>query len=205
MLNRHISKEWGRRVVSELPRAVLLLFVVLSLGACAQRHYDKTAIGDLKGDLIVEWRKPNQFIYRPDMDDPMRFVRNDGTEIRPARMWTDGGSIPRAFWSFKNFSPWGYGPAFIVHDWLFVMQDCRLPGYEGWTVEDAATVMSEVMKTLMESPDFDYGSARAMYAMHNAVQTAPARAAWADQNCQPLPSPFELSVKPDATFTISFD
>lgn len=186
-------------------RAAAFVAAFLCVTGCAQRHYHSIAKGELKGDLVVEWRKPNQFVYRPDVGDPLRFIRADGTEVRPQRMWTDGGSIPRPFWIFKNFSPWGYGPAFIVHDWLFFMQDCQLEGHENFTIEEAAIVMSEIMKTLMESPNFDYGSAQSMYAMYKAVQTAPARAAWTDRNCQPPPSLFELATMPDATFILSFD
>ncbi len=186
-------------------RIAALLIIVLIVTGCAQRHYIRTAEGKLTGKLIVEWRKPNLFIYRPDVDDPLRFFRADGREIRPERIWTDGGSIPRPFWIFKNFSPWGYGPAFVVHDWLFVMQDCMLEGHEDFTLKEAAIVMSEVMKTLMENPDFDYGSVQSMYAMYKAVQTAPAEAAWNDRNCEPVPSLFLLSAEPDASFILSFD
>nr|WP_249779640.1 DUF1353 domain-containing protein [Bradyrhizobium sediminis] len=35
-------------------------------------------------------------------------------------MYTDGGSIPRIAQIFNGLSPWGFGPAYIVHDWIFL-------------------------------------------------------------------------------------
>jgi hypothetical protein len=157
--------------------------VLVALWGCASHHYGRTQVGDLSGAVIVEWRKPNLFWFKPDSSEPLIFARKSGDAIKPGAMLTDGGSIPRPFWVFKNFSPWGYGPAFIVHDWLFHMQDCKLPGHEKYTLEEAAMIMSEVMKTLMEGPDFDYGSKTAVYMMYKAVQTAPARAAWSNGVC----------------------
>jgi hypothetical protein len=54
----------------------------------------RTVAGELKGDLIVEWRKPNGFLYIPSIENPLRFKRlSNGEVIKPDRMWTDGGSI----------------------------------------------------------------------------------------------------------------
>ena len=93
----------------------MVVFVLLLVG-CASLHYEKTRAGNLSGRVIVEWRKPNLFVFRPDAEQPLKFVRSDGDVITPQEMFTDGGSIPRAFWVFRNFSPCGYGPAFVVHD-----------------------------------------------------------------------------------------
>lgn len=185
---------------------VLMIIILVGLSGigCATRHYKRTVVGELKGDLIVEWRKPNGFLYIPSMENPLRFKRlSNGEVIQPDRMWTDGGSIPRPFWVFKNYSPWGYGPAFIIHDWLFHMQDCELPGYEKFDIETAAMVMSEVMKTLMKDPDFDYGNKSSMYLMFKAVQTKPAQLAWEDKKCIAVDMKVEKS-RPDAVFRFSF-
>ena len=185
---------------------VLMIIILVGLNGtgCATRHYKRTVAGELKGDLIVEWRKPNSFLYIPSLENPLRFKRlSNGDVIQPDRMWTDGGSIPRPFWVFKNYSPWGYGPAFIIHDWLFHMQDCELPGYEKFDIETAAMVMSEVMKTLMKDPDFDYGNKSSMYLMFKAVQTKPAQLAWEDKKCFPVDMKVERS-RPDDVFRFSF-
>jgi hypothetical protein len=185
---------------------LMILFFSISSGlaGCAAQHYEKTVAGELKGDLIIEWRKPNSFVFIPSLNNPLRFTRGTNHEvIQPDRMWTDGGSIPRPFWVFKNYSPWGYGPAFIVHDWLFHMQDCKLPGYEKYDLKTAAMVMSEVMKTLLEDPGFDYGDKSSMYLMYKAVQTESARHAWDERNCKPVDDKVTRR-HPDAIFHFSF-
>lgn len=182
----------------------LIIWIALNSNGCATLHYERTVVGELKGDLIVEWRKPNRFLYIPSQENPLRFKRgSNGEMIQPERMGTDGGSIPRTFWVFRNYSPWGYGPAFIIHDWLFYMQDCELPGYEKFDIETAAMVMSEVMKTLIEDPEFNYGNKSSMYLMFKAVQTEPARLAWEDRKCRPVDIKVERSL-PDAVFRFSF-
>ena len=185
-------------------KTLLLVVSCLLATGCAGRHYDRTQVGVLEGDLIVEWRKPNSFVFIPSETEPLKYTRaSNGDVIQPDRIWTDGGSIPRQFWVFKNFSPWGYGPAFIIHDWLFHMQDCDLDGNDDYDIKTAAVIMSEVMKSLMEDPEFDYGSETSMYLMYKAVQTEPAQRAWSDGECRPvLEAPL---TKPDRVFGLSFD
>lgn len=178
---------------------------ILSLSlctGCAQRHYDRVEPGELHGKLIVEWMEPDRFLFRPDQQNPLTFERQSGQVITPQAMVTDGGSIPRPLWVLRNYSPWGYGPAFIVHDWLFYQQDCQLPGADEWTLEEAALVMSEVMKTMMESPDFDYGDKFTVYSMYKAVQTPPARAAWNDHECPEFDP--QADWQPSVRFVVSF-
>jgi hypothetical protein len=185
------------------PLRVSGLCSVLLMSGCASFHYECTQPGQLSGKVIVEWRKPNLFTYRPDTAQPLMFVRKNGDTIKPELMFTDGGSIPRPFWVLKNYSPWGYGPAFIVHDWLFHMENRKLPGHEKYSVGEAATIMSEVMKTMMESPDFDYGSKTSMYLMYEAVRTQPARDAWTEGRCL-TPDRAATAQAPDETFVVEF-
>ncbi len=102
------------------------LALLLGLGGCATATVPGPG-GTLSGKLVVQWVAENRFIYRPDAADPLRFRRPNGQEIVPQEIFTDGGSIPPVFWSLPGFSPWGYGPAYIVHDWLFQQHRCRLP------------------------------------------------------------------------------
>lgn len=196
-----MSGETGAIMGPLLMRVGGLLAGLFALGGCADFHYRHTAAGTLHGKVVVEWYKPNLFVYRPDGTSPLTFKRSNGAVIQPELMYTDGGSIPRAFWVFRNYSPWGYGPAFIVHDWLFQMQHCKLPGYQNYTLKDAATVMSEIMKTLMETPGFDYGSKSSMYLMYEAVQTAPARDSWEHGSCI-TPETLLVERAPDVTFVV---
>jgi hypothetical protein len=83
------------------------------------------------------------------------------------------------------------------------MKNCKVPGYEKYSVEEAATIMSEVMKTMMEIPDFNYGSKTTVYLMYEAVQTQPARDAWNDGPCV-TPEARALEVAPDERFVVEF-
>jgi hypothetical protein len=66
-------------------------------------------------------------------------------------MYTDGGSIPRFAWGVPGYSPWGYAPAYIVHDWLFEAQHCGYAPDNEYTFSDSVDVMAEGLKALMEA------------------------------------------------------
>ncbi len=74
-------------------------------------------------------------------------------------MYTDGGSIPRPGQLFNGFSPWGYGPAYMVHDWLFVARHCLTddtPTPEEKRIaamqfQESAEIIAEAIKTLIAS------------------------------------------------------
>lgn len=189
-------------------KVALALFCVSLVSGCASKYYSHVKPGKLSGNLIVEWMAPDRFLFIPGSlvngTEPLVFSRDNGTEIQPERFYTDGGSIPRAFWALKNYSPWGYGPAFIVHDWLFHMQDCEISNWKNYDIEEAALVMSEVMKTLMESPEFNYGDKTTVYLMNKAVQSPPAQKAWNDKKCQLAPAPEADSWRPDTRVEFEF-
>jgi hypothetical protein len=94
--------------------------IILASGCATIGHtYNKVTPGDLKGKLTVRWVEPDVFLFIPDHSDPLVFTRHNGERISPGRMLTDGGSIPRPLWILRSYSPWGYAPAFVVHDWLY--------------------------------------------------------------------------------------
>src|SRR5690349_10192173 len=107
--------------------ALVLLSLLALLPGCDQIHYARTRPGTLEGKLEVEWIGPDEFIFHPDPRTPLKFTRSNGEVIQPGEMYTDGGSIPYAMRIFRSFSPWGYAPAFIVHDWLFDAHHCGDP------------------------------------------------------------------------------
>lgn len=172
-------KSWGLMAV--------VVIATMGLGGCLDMiygwHYDQTRTGDLKGTLRIRWVANDQFVYEPDPADPLRFKRADGSIIQPEAMYTDGGSIPQALRAIKAYSPWGYAPAFIIHDWLFVMKQCKLKGYEKLTLEDAATIMAEAVKTLMEKPDFGGVNKLVHYSMYEGVLTSTAKDYWDNGPC----------------------
>jgi len=156
---------------------VALACVCVLLSGCAGVTYRRTSVGEFSGQLDVRWIKPDRFIYMPNPDDPLRFVTSDRRAIVAGTMYTDGGSIPRLFWGVPGYSPWGYAPAYIVHDWLFAAHHCALPAYADVTFDDSARVLAEAIKTLMET-DLAPRDATTLWAIHAAVQTPIAKKLW---------------------------
>jgi hypothetical protein len=156
-------------------------------------YYDRTDVGSLKGKLVVEWVDQDKFIFVPDAQDPLTFVRKNNETIRPQTMYTDGGSIPAPLRALKSYSPWGYAPAFIIHDWLFVMKHCKISGYESYDLDKAAAVMAEVMKTVMENPKYGGPNKLVHYSMYEGVRTKTAREYWENGKCDTPSGPRSAS------------
>ncbi|MCL1124831.1 DUF1353 domain-containing protein [Shewanella surugensis] len=166
-------------------KPLFILIIILFLSGCASKHYEETATGKLSGKLTVQWTRPDEFLFVPDEDDPLTFERSNGQLIIPKNMPTDGGSIPRVFWVFNSFSPWGYAPAFIIHDWLFHMKYCRIPSNEKYDVLIAGQIISEVMKTMMNNyPDVEENKF-VLYSMNQAVTSDTAKDLWDNGKCPP--------------------
>jgi len=170
-------------------KALAAAAAALALGGCLDQlfswEYDQTNTGQLKGTLQIRWLSQDTFLFVPDTADPLTFTRSDGTVIQPGPMFTDGGSIPTALRAIKAYSPWGYAPAFIVHDWLFVMKQCKLDGYQNYDLDKAATVMAEALKTLMEKPEFGGPQKLVHYSMYEAVRSSTAKDYWDNGKCNP--------------------
>lgn len=145
------------------------LAVLLLLAGCGFVDYDDLPEGEFKGVLLVMWvgeggpAGDGRFVYLPHPDNPLRLIRGGSggslREIRPQIMYTDGGSIPRPAQLFTGLSPWGYAPAYMVHDWLFVARHCLTDGKatpEEQTVaamdfQESAEVIGEAIKSLIAS------------------------------------------------------
>jgi len=175
------------RTISALAAAVC---ASLALAGCADlleatfgALYDRTDTGELKGKIIVQWVDHDKFEFVPDPADPLIFRRRNGETIQPQRMFTDGGSVPPALRAIKSYSPWGYAPAFIVHDWLFVMKQCGIAGNDQFDVDKAATIMAEAMKTVMENPKFGGPKKLVHYSMYEAVRSRAAHDYWNSGKC----------------------
>lgn len=137
-------------------RAITLLTTLL-LPACGVWIHDDIPEGDLKGIVTVEWDKQDNFIYRPD-PSPMRRLSFQphawiGTDkrITPTLMYTDGGSIPRFFWNVAGLSPWGFGPAYVIHDYIFAVHRCGWPDpvVSQITFEESGEILAEVGEALI--------------------------------------------------------
>jgi hypothetical protein len=132
-------------------RTSTLVTLSLMLSACASQPYRDTAPAKFSGALDVRWLKNDYFLFLPHKDEPLTLLRSDGSKIQPGRMYTDGGSIPRFLWGVEGYSPWGYAPAYIVHDWLFEAQHCGYEPDNRYTFQDSVKVMAESLKAVMES------------------------------------------------------
>jgi hypothetical protein len=76
------------------------------------------------------------------------------TAIVPETMYTDGGSVPQILWGIPGLSPWALGPAYIIHDWIFLVHRCNLPAppeVKAITFEQSAQILAEVGKSLVEA------------------------------------------------------
>jgi len=184
-----------------------VIALTVGLGGCLDMiygwHYDQTKGGELKGTLRIQWVAQDKFLYEPDPADPLIFKRADGTIIEPAAMYTDGGTIPQALRALKAYSPWGYAPAYLLHDWLFAMKQCKYPGYEKLTLEDAADVLGEAMKTLMEKPNFGGVNKLVHYSIYEGVLTSTARDYWDNGPCEAPGATMKRLPAPTATRSLA--
>ena len=103
---------------------MIVLVFALFVSACSST-YLAVRPGQFSGKLDVRWIENDRFLFLSRTEEPFVFKRPDGQIIRPGPMYTDGGSIPRLLWGIKGYSPWGYAPAYIVHDWLFEAKHCQ--------------------------------------------------------------------------------
>lgn len=114
-------------------RAMSILLLSLLAANCAGQRVDLSDPGEISGRLVVLWDGEDNFIYYPAPGNPLTYklppvlaakLGADKIVMTPGAIFTDGGSIPRPVRGVVGFSPWGYGPAYIIHDWLFVVHHC---------------------------------------------------------------------------------
>lgn len=173
----YLSSEVNLKRFSILRRAKMLLSAAFTsfvlLGACGNLNYGEVSPNSvIDGRLFVMWvgegspsSGDGQFVFVPNPSDPLQISRFDnqgrqvGPSIQPEMMYTDGGSIPRIATVFNGFSPWGYAPAYMIHDWLFIANHCVLDGMatpeqqkiEGMQFETSAVIIAEAIKALQVS------------------------------------------------------
>jgi hypothetical protein len=160
-----------------------LAFCVLTSG-CAQIFYSHTQTGKLEGKIDLQWVEPNYFAYIKDPSDPLTYYPPGMPAIIPQDMYTDGGSIPRVFWSIPKFGPWDYGPGYVIHDWLFENHHC---GDKSISFEQSATLLSQVMKTQMEA-DASMRDPNVLWLVHEAVLSPIAQKVWDEGTCGTPPA-----------------
>lgn len=146
----------------------LILALTLTLTACGPNIYQTAKPGEFQGRIFLMWIDDGgplgdgTFVFVPVPGQELAFTRKNPKatvdKITPEMMYTDGGSIPPVAQAFKGFSPWGYAPAYMVHDWLFIAKNCNTDGsVQGnehlvakMTFEESADIMAEAIKTLVK-------------------------------------------------------
>jgi hypothetical protein len=165
----HDSQGISRRPLLNSIGWLSALAMALTIGACSSIDYRKLSSGQLSGSLFVMWvgegdsSGDGKFLFVPDPRDPLIFRRPDsgalGGTIRPGIMYTDGGSIPKIGQAFKGLSPWGYAPAYMIHDWVFTAHHCIVDGstegrfdqVRGMEFDDSVAILGEAIKALVET------------------------------------------------------
>jgi len=207
-VTQNCTSDLNSRFKENHMRILFLLLLAMALGGCASKPYRETQAGKFVGELDVRWVKNDYFVFLPSKDKPFTFLRKDGTAIRPGPIYTDGGSIPRFLWGVKGYSPWGYAPAYIVHDWLFEAQHCGYEPDNRYTFSDSVSLMAESLKAVMEaSPEvrnyFVFDSVVA------AIGSPIAKRLWESGSCKSRA--FDIKVIPesappgDLLMTIKFE
>lgn len=138
---------------------LLAATAALLLPSCvATRFYNSIDEGGQIVDRFrIDWEKPDSFIYRKDANPGFKFVRHNGEVIVPETIMTDGGSVPRILWAREGYSPWTYGPAYVIHDWIYEAHRRNVPAAKKadgtpitYTKEQADWIMAEVIKAQMQ-------------------------------------------------------
>ncbi|WHO71807.1 hypothetical protein [Rhizobium sp. BT03] len=157
-----------RRRAGRFKKSVMLTAASMTavLAGCTTIDFGDLRAGTFSGTLIVMWvgegdgAGDGKFVFVPDPDAPLTFLRPGAKSapIIPSVMYTDGGSVPKIVQPFKGFNPWGYAPAYMIHDWIFTARHClddgrRDPIYtavEHIDFHDSAVVLGEAIHTLMK-------------------------------------------------------
>jgi len=132
-------------------------------------NIDSIRLGWIRSDRKKDW-----FEFIPRKVKPFAFIRHTGERIEPRRMFTDGGSVPRLLWSVSGYSPWGQGPAFLVHDYEFDAHHC---GIGSKSFDEVTLTMMEAVKTLMES-QLSHKDESTFHWIHAGISSNVARKAW---------------------------
>lgn len=188
----------GRSAFGFLKRNCLYTVAATSLAvsACASYVPISGGSGRFSGSVLVMWigeggsSGDGTFLYIPDPKDPLTFYRPAGANrgpvrIRPDMMYTDGGSIPKIAQMFRGLSPWGYAPAYMIHDWLFVARHCivdrvddsRYTALREVDFEMSAQILGEAIQTLVDTNRVQRNDI-AGSAITGAVSTIVAQRLW---------------------------
>ncbi|TAZ83271.1 hypothetical protein ELH72_08350 [Rhizobium ruizarguesonis] len=172
--------------------AVLSLLACVVVAGCETIDFDNLPSGKFSGTLIVMWvgeggkAGDGKFVFVPDPHNRLSFTRGGvSTPIVPGVMYTDGGSVPKVVQPFRGFNPWGYAPAYMVHDWIFTAHHCisdgkKDPAYLAMADIDfyeSGVILGEAIQTLMAEKLVKKNDV-AKFAITTAVLSPVARNVW---------------------------
>jgi len=171
------------------------LWLFVALTSCAAVDFNQARPGQFSGSVFVMWvgegdgSGDGNFLFVPDPRDRLTFRRADpnshAPEIQPGLMYTDGGSVPKIAQVFNGLSPWGYAPAYMIHDWLFTARHCIVDGTSSAQYDrvrdvdfgDSAVILAEAIRALVEAHKVQPNDL-AGGAITTAVDSAVARQLW---------------------------
>lgn len=184
----------------------LLISMAAIVSSCSRFTYGQIQTGTFEGKLTIRWVEPDRFVYIPDSLNPLSFTTPTRPPLVPGIMYTDGGSIPRLFWGVTGYSPWGYAPAYIIHDWLFLAHHCAFPDYQNIEFEDSARILAEGIKTIMEA-GIAPKDETTLWAIYEAVKSRIAESIWNNPNaCNQIPDTADFkSLSPPGVFFMEID
>lgn len=183
-----------------------VLTALLAISACSGVDYQQEKTkrpGKFSGEVMVFWlaegdqtRGDGKFIFVPLRNHPLTLDWTDGAgkqrHTTPGIMYTDGGSIPRIVQAFPGFSPWGFAPAYMVHDWVFGAHQCvtdskataKQTSDAAIEFDDTVRIMAQAIAALANSKHIAENSA-APSAVTLGVGTPLSRRLWtAPDRCQ---------------------
>lgn len=190
-------------------RRIGALALCLALGGCASVRYDPDTPSYFTGSLLVIWideggsSGDGTFLFVPNPRDMLTIHRNvpegRGRTIQPGLMYTDGGSIPKIAQIFNGLSPWGYAPAYMVHDWVFTARHCLVDGDDSpkynqirdVDFEESARILNDAISALINQQQVRRNDI-AVAAITTAVDSIIARAIWDERGACSA-----LKVKPE--------
>jgi hypothetical protein len=160
-----------------------VFLVLLLTSACQIFKFRDVLEGRLQGEVVLVWLGDDDYVFVPGRNS-IQYTTSDNVFIKPDEMfYTDGGSIPKMIRSLDGFSPWGFTPAYVIHDWLFTLSSCYPEKIKktGIDFTKSGTILSEMIKTLM----FE-GKAKENENVFSAISwgvtTSIAREAWVHPN-----------------------
>lgn len=126
------------------------------------------------GSIRLRWAEPDLFEFIPRKSKPFAFIRHTGERVEPRNMITDGGSIPKVAQVKTSLSPWGYAPAYLLHDWEFEAHHC---GKTAKSFEEVTLTCMEAIQTLMRDKVVP-NDWLDLAAIHLAISSFIARSYW---------------------------